>query len=206
VKRKVFNILVILAMLLSIAPAAFAQGTTPPDRMAGEVPARVTDNKLETPIVDAEVTGARLDGSLLDATGPTQVIIRLRSDSVVERNIQGRSAQRIQRLLKTQQDNFLSRLEAMGANARVIAQVQMVMNAVFVEVDASALATIARDPMVARIAPVGNYELDLSETVPYIGGSAMQAMGFDGTGRTCGGAGQRHRLPARRPGWLRRPR
>ncbi len=181
-KRKILNIIVILAMLLSVAPAAFAQGSTPPDRMSGEVPARVTENKLETPVVDAEVTSARLDGSLLDATGPTQVIIRLRSESVAERNIQGRSAQRIQRLLQTQQANFLSRVEAMGANARVIAQVQLVMNAVFVEVDASALTTIARDPMVARIAPVGTYELDLSETVPYIGGSNMHAMGFDGTG------------------------
>jgi subtilisin family serine protease len=59
-----------------------------------------------------------------------------------------------------------------------------VLNAVFVEVPASALAEIAGDPDVLRVAPVGHYELDLSETVPYIGAAAVQAAGIDGTGVT----------------------
>ena len=33
-----------------------------------------------------------------------------------------------------------------------------------------------------RIAPVGNYQLDLSTTVPYIGAAAVQAKGVDGRG------------------------
>ena len=56
------------------------------------------------------------------------------------------------------------------------------LNAVFVEVDASALEAIAADTDVLRVSPVGNYELDLSETVPYIGAAAVQAEGVDGTG------------------------
>jgi subtilisin family serine protease len=35
---------------------------------------------------------------------------------------------------------------------------------------------------VVRIAPVGNYELDLAETVPYIGSTAVQAKGVNGKG------------------------
>ena len=56
------------------------------------------------------------------------------------------------------------------------------MNAVFIEVDAATLPTLAKDPRVVRIAPVGNYKLDLSTTVPYIGASAVQAKGVDGRG------------------------
>jgi subtilisin family serine protease len=56
------------------------------------------------------------------------------------------------------------------------------MNAVFVEVDAAILPALADNPAVQRIAPVANYEMDLSETVPYIGASAVQAVGYDGTG------------------------
>jgi subtilisin family serine protease len=35
---------------------------------------------------------------------------------------------------------------------------------------------------VIAINPLGKYEMDLSETVPYIGAAAVQATGFDGTG------------------------
>ena len=83
---------------------------------------------------------------------------------------------------KKQQDAFLKRVRKVDSSARLIAQVQMVMNAVFVEVDAAALPQLAQDPAVVRIAPVANYEMDLSETVPYIGASAVQDMGYDGSG------------------------
>ncbi len=65
---------------------------------------------------------------------------------------------------------------------KVIARTQLVLNAVFIEVDAALLPELAKDPAVTRIAPVANYELDLSDTVPYIGGSAVQAQGIDGSG------------------------
>jgi subtilisin family serine protease len=73
-------------------------------------------------------------------------------------------------------------VRALDPNARVVASVQTVLNAVFVEVDAAVLPRLASDPAVMRIAPVGNYQLDLSETVPYIGGSAVQAQGYTGKG------------------------
>jgi minor extracellular serine protease Vpr len=77
---------------------------------------------------------------------------------------------------------LLDRIFAIDPSATVIAQTQLVLNAVFLEVDGSKLSDIARDSAVERIAPIGDYELDLTETVPYIGGSAVQSMGFDGTG------------------------
>ena len=49
-------------------------------------------------------------------------------------------------------------------------------------VDASALAEISQLSGVTSINLVRDYELDLTETVPYIGASAVQDLGYDGTG------------------------
>src|SRR5690606_16178578 len=61
---------------------------------------------------------------------------------------------------------------------------QKVLNAVILEIDASALTTLAANPAVLSIRPVINYSLALSMTVPYLGGTAMQTLGYDGTGVT----------------------
>ena len=84
--------------------------------------------------------------------------------------------------IEDEQRAFLGRCLRAAPGTRVLAQVQLVLNAVFLEVDAAALPEIARDPAVFRIRPVANYEMDLSETVPYIGAAAVQASGFDGAG------------------------
>ena len=50
------------------------------------------------------------------------------------------------------------------------------------EIDAAALPALAANPNVATVSLVRDYELDLSETVEYIGAKAVQDMGYDGTG------------------------
>ncbi len=58
----------------------------------------------------------------------------------------------------------------------------MALNAVILEIDASALNELAANPAVLSINPVVDYELDLSETVPWIGATAVHDLGYDGTG------------------------
>ena len=48
--------------------------------------------------------------------------------------------------------------------------------------DARQLSRLANSPDVERISPVVNYELDLSETVPYIGAAAAHESGATGEG------------------------
>ena len=84
--------------------------------------------------------------------------------------------------LRNEQANLLDRIRALDPNARVVASTQAVLNAVFVEVDAAVLPKLALDKAVVRIAPVGNYQLDLSETVPYIGACDRAGQGRDGRG------------------------
>ena len=110
------------------------------------------------------------------------MVIRLSAESGAAAFGKGKDEAIAKKDAKSQQDAFLKYVRTVDPNARVLGQVQLVLNAVFVEVDASKLPQLARDPRVVRIAPVGNYKIDLSETVPYIGASAVQAKGVTGKG------------------------
>jgi minor extracellular serine protease Vpr len=170
------------AMALVLASGA-ATGTPSAERSAQrQLPASIAALKLDAPLESAGLTASRLDPSLLAAEGESRVIIRLVSPSVAQQGLTDRAAVHARDALRLEQAAFLDRARALDPNARVVATVQIVLNAVFVEVDASVLPQLANDPAVARIAPVADYELDLSETVPYIGASAVQASGFTGRG------------------------
>jgi subtilisin family serine protease len=64
----------------------------------------------------------------------------------------------------------------------VLARTTVATNSVILSIDAAALPGLAADPNVVSINPVVDFEMDLSETVPYIGAGAVQDMGYDGTG------------------------
>ena len=180
-KRAVLNIFLTLALTLALAVTAFAQDE--PDRFAGrEVPESVEALKLDTPVELSDVAGPTLDRSLIGANGESKVIIRLSADSVAEAKGKGKALGLAKKEVDSQQDAFLSRVYQVDPNARVVGEVQLVLNAVFLEVAAAALPKLAQDPAVVRIAPVADYELDLSETVPQIGAAAVQAAGIDGSG------------------------
>jgi len=145
-------------------------------------PARIAELKLDTP---AELTGlslADLDATLAGAQGETRVIVRLKGASIAEQDLTDAAAARAKADLRKAQADLMKRVKALDPRARMVAQTQAVLNAVFLEVDAAVLPKLANDPAVARIAPVGTYELDLSETVPYIGAATVQNNGFTGKG------------------------
>jgi subtilisin family serine protease len=184
-KRKLLNVSLVLVLVISLSAVTIAQEDVPAaDRFEGrELPASVSALKLSSP---AQISRARLEA--LDRTPfgaePGTVIVRLSADSVAEAKVKGKATApgQVKKRAEAQQASFLDRVYAIDPNARVLGEVQVVMNAVFVEVAVSALPALANDPAVERIAPVANYELDLSETVPYIGASAVHAAGYDGTG------------------------
>lgn len=182
--KKGIALLLLLAMLastgLALPAQVFAQDAV--DRGQGrELPARTAELKLDTPLQVSDF-GQGLLGQTATGAESGKVIVRLVRPSVAEQGLTGVAAARERRNLRAEQAALLSRIRALDPNARVIARTQIVLNAVFVEVDAAILAQLAKDPAVLRIAPVGNYELDLSETVPYIGATAVQTAGFTGRG------------------------
>ena len=166
-----------------ITASGLASGATAPDRAAlRSVPASVGTLKLKSPVQATGITAATLDRSLLAAKGESRVVVRLRNPSVAEQGLTGDAAAQARQTLRYEQADLLDRIYALDPKARMVASTQLVLNAVFVEVDAAVLPRLANDRSVLRIAPVANYELDLSETVPYIGGTAVQAKGFTGRG------------------------
>ncbi len=65
---------------------------------------------------------------------------------------------------------------------RELARVQVAHNAIAVRIDASQLTQLAALSGVAKVRPVLDYEMTLTETVPYVGATAVHAGGTDGKG------------------------
>lgn len=173
--------LIILAAVVSLAlTAAVPVGAGFPDRADRSIPDRIEDLKLDTPRSATFDTDAL--GPYPLASDPGRVIIRLTEPSVAEKGLRGSAARAERAALRVEQTDLLATIYQLDPDARVLAQTQLVLNAVFVDVDPSVLDEIAADPRVARVVPVGNYVLDLSETVPYIGAAVVQGSGVDGTG------------------------
>jgi minor extracellular serine protease Vpr len=174
-----------LVPLLVTSLAAFAPSTTEPpdrpDRAERQLPEGIADRKLDEPVsLEGALTG--LDESLMGAAGSSTVIVRLAEPSVAEQDLADAASARAKQDLRTKQSELLARVKRLDPKARLVAQTQVALNAVFLEVDAAVLPRLANDPAVSRIAPVGDYELDLSETVPYIGATAVQDTGVTGKG------------------------
>ncbi|MBT8194417.1 MAG: S8 family serine peptidase, partial [Acidimicrobiia bacterium] len=177
--RRWLSLTAVLTLLAALAVPAGANDA--PDRLDRPVPDSIESLRLDSPIV-TDASAFTLDASLATAEGDQTVIIRLVGDSLAESGKTNANAQaKHVRDVNKAQDAFVRRM-ARDYGAREIARVQRVLNAVFVEVDAAHLGAIAADSSVVRVAAVANYEMDLSETVPYIGGSTVQADGVDGSG------------------------
>ncbi len=82
--------------------------------------------------------------------------------------------------LTQKQDALLAQIRNLGG--RDLGRVNKALNAVIVAIGASQVRAVAALPGVLTVRPLHDYVLDLSETVPYIGASAVQNLGFDGTG------------------------
>ncbi len=116
-------------------------------------------------------------------SGPQEVIIHLQRPSLAAAGIDvaARQARYVADLAR-EQVTLIKWIQRNDRGAETLGQAQRVLNAVFMSVDSASLDDIADHPSVTRIAPVGNYELDLAETVPYIGASQVHADGYDGSG------------------------
>ncbi len=129
---------------------------------------------------------------LPNSAGEIEVVVRLDGLSVSEINEKDalRSGKmlssRVQRshaaALTRNQQALLPSIEALGGHE--VARLTKVLNAVIVSIDPERVQDLASLPGVVSVRPVGSYELDLDDTVLYIGAAAAQAAGVDGSGVT----------------------
>jgi subtilisin family serine protease len=181
-KRKLINIFLILALALALTSAAVAQG----ERPERALPEALDDLKLDSPVRSQDASSlGKVEGILASSPGPQQVIVRLEGDPVgaVAAAKQGRVAQLEQgKEIATQQKQFIARAKSLDKSTKVLGTMQKTLNAVMLKINGGALSALAADPEVVSIHAIKDYEKDLTETVPYIGGSAVQNLGYDGSG------------------------
>lgn len=174
----------VLLVILLVSIVSMAQADTQPSRPNRALPASIAANQLDSPInLDNATALLKVDQSLLNASGSSQVIVRFSEPPVARvaaNGAQSRVAQ--QNRIQSQHDTFVAAAMSRDANARVLGSTRIALNAVMMSVDAAVLSDLAASPDVVSINPIVDYQMDLSETVPYIGGTAVQNMGYDGTG------------------------
>jgi subtilisin family serine protease len=112
------------------------------------------------------------------------VVVTLAAPSVAIAAAQQDMSTRQQRAyasrLETKQAAMSRSLKAVGG--KELARVTTALNAIVLRIDSAKINRLKRVRGVARVRPINDYALDLSETVPYIGAAAAQAGGVNGTG------------------------
>ena len=192
----IFGALLTLLIMVATAQASFEPAIPQPDGP--------TTDRLQSPIqlnFSPRLAADKVDPALIQADGKQIVIIRLSQNSAgqtagLDSNGRSSAIRADQRIASDaaiqetitaahqQQQLTMDNILAADPNARIIARTQIVLNAIFVEIDTAAIPTLAASADIIAINKVKNYALDLSETVPYIGGSAVQDLGYDGSGIT----------------------
>jgi subtilisin family serine protease len=167
-------------MRLAVCSALLSAGTLAaagPRELSGDDIAYLSSLSVPQAVNSESFDSPALHRSLIGATGRQQVLVRLKLPSVAKG---GGTVTREQVL--AEQADFISQTLARAPSTNVITSVQLVLNAVILDVDAADLREVARDIRVSRIVGVSDYERELATTVPYIGASTAQALGANGTG------------------------
>jgi subtilisin family serine protease len=176
------RILVPVVCLLLLLAAGAVGNAAELGRTDRELPESVADLMLDSPVTidDASLS---IDPALTAAEGVVRVSVVLTQNPVASVAAAGGTA-RAQReqlaAVQLQQKAVAGSIDAL--DGETIGATQRTLNALFVEIDASQLNRLAANPNVASIHRVADYQLDLSETVPYIGATAVQSSGYNGTG------------------------
>ena len=151
-------------------------------RGTAEMPASIEQLRLSKPLT-AVADRSLIDAAMQQGQARQQVLVRLRTPSVAKSKANTPAAQQQHKArLENEQSAFFKRASKQAKGAKMLASAQMVLNGVVLEVDAADIEKLAADKDVLRISRVRDYEMDLSETVPYIGAAAVQAAGSDGSG------------------------
>ncbi|HMD82113.1 MAG TPA: S8 family serine peptidase, partial [Anaerolineales bacterium] len=168
--RKLFNVLslmLVLAVVSSTVSLASAQDDQPD----------VSGLLIPDGPVSVEVSPL-----LAQASGKIDLVVQLLDAplAVGGGHLSAGQQRNYIRQLGQKQNTLLNQIRNLGGTE--IARVSKALNAVIISIDASQIGALTALPNVRSVRPVGNYELDLTDTVPYIGATEVQTEGFDGTG------------------------
>lgn len=176
---------VAVVVLLSLfALVASAPPEPPLHRNLKKIPPALLEEIL-IPTSERERDAVDVDPALLgeEAQGEQEVIVQLKSPpvSAMGPDMSPVECMAYKNALQEQQSSFMNRCEA--PSAKEVGSLQVLLNAVFLQVDAQEVEALAADPEVVSIHRVTNFEKSLERRVPYVGATRVQEdFGFNGTG------------------------
>ncbi|KAB7744112.1 S8 family serine peptidase [Nostocoides sp. F2B08] len=132
---------------------------------------RWSDLRLDEPLNAAELV---VDDGLVGTEGEVRVSIRLTEPALAVGGDAGTIA--------AEQAAVTAAVEAAGGT--VTSTVDRVLNGVFATIDGAKVDGLVETGVIRSVKEVADYQLDLSETVPYIGATAVQESGNTGEGIT----------------------
>lgn len=181
--RRLAGVVIAGALLAALLPGS-AAAVDPAKRPATPLPAKAEQLKLDQPItLTGGEAAAKIDKLLRGASGTQRVFVRLSAQPSVVKVDAGAAEQRAAYgIARAQQAKVIAEAKKADPKATVLGRTGKASNVVAMKIDAKALATLARDRSVVAIVPVKDYSLDLSATVPYVGGTTVQKAGWKGQG------------------------
>ena len=179
-KIRLFTVASAVLLILGMLPATAA--ARQPIDTERPLPAAIEELRLDKPETRTDLKG-KIHTSLADVRGPQRVLVRLTGAPSAAVVAQGEPAQAAQLgRVRTQQQAVIAVARRLDGKSRVLGRTARATNIIALRIDASKLDALAKDPNVVSIKPVIDYQKALSETVPYIGASAVQDRGYTGKG------------------------
>jgi minor extracellular serine protease Vpr len=164
---------VISGICAAFSMAAFAQ-PTPPDVSHLRIPGSDTVDVSGPPRVAANGT-VRVVVRLVD-----KPLAAVAGNKRTGMTMTGDQQRAYSASLAAKQGAVMAQIATVGGTE--FARMNKAHNAIVVDVNATQIGAIESFVGVASVRAAVDYTFDLSETVPYIGAAAVQALGFDGTG------------------------
>mmetsp|Transcript_26321 Transcript_26321/g.47742 ORF Transcript_26321/g.47742 Transcript_26321/m.47742 type:complete len:1255 (-) Transcript_26321:206-3970(-) len=113
-----------------------------------------------------------------------KIAVQLKSEPVSRHlDRSSRALQSRKRVLEAQQDNLLERIQQIAPSVRFLANVQVVMNLVVLEIDVREIAAIEEDVDVESVFSAPDFTLYIETTSEHVGATAVRKQyEFDGAG------------------------
>jgi|GEM_PF-1486695 len=188
-RRKLSVILALLVIASMIALPASAQTAAPQAQPGRQAPAGLQ------PVTAADVDGPLTSSSFVPGkqrvAAPARYVVQLADASLAQQWLDGQqrgasfdaaAAQAYTAALLAQQAQVSAAVDALGG--KTLANFTKLINGVAVEISGAQVRDLYAIPGVVSVSTLPDVELDLNETVPWIGAAAVQTAGVDGTGIT----------------------
>ena len=170
--------------LLGMAYAAAAKPGPPLERKLRKLsPMQLSEMLIPEQDREIEQAAVDVDAALFGAQGQQEVIIQFKTPPVAAMADNATKAERQTHKQRLEYEHASFMQDCGARSAQEVGGLTVLLNALFLNVDAQEIEALTSDPNVLSIHRVTDFEKSLDRRVPYIGATTVQQdYGFNGTG------------------------